>query len=249
MFALEQWHQRFEQQARWTGSVRRFLFQQANVTQADTILEVGCGSGAILQDLAQTTGARLAGIDLKLDYLKYARFQAPRANLVCGDGLSLPFKAGSFSHTCCHYFLLWVSDPLQSLAEMRRVTQPGGFILALAEPDYGGRIDYPETLVQIGRLQAQSLQRQGADPSIGRKLRGLFRRAGLRNVAVGVLGGQWSEPLAESEQSLEWQTLATDLAGEIAPDLLADLENADLESWRNGERILYVPTFYAIGQV
>ena len=249
MFALEQWHKRFEQQARWTESVRRFLFQQANLTQAKAILEVGCGSGAILHDLAQLTGARLAGIDLQLDYLKFAKFQAPSAILAVADGISLPFAADAFSHTCCHYFLLWASDPLRTLAEMRRVTQPGGFILALAEPDYGGRIDYPEALAQIGRLQEQSLRRQGADPYIGRKLMSLFHRAGLKNVAAGVLGGQWSEPLRADEQALEWQTLESDLAGLVTHVLLDELQKVDIEAWRKGERILYVPTFFALGQV
>ena len=64
-------------------------------------------------------------------------------------------------------------------------------MLACAEPDYGGRIDYPDELSEIGRLQMMSLARQGANPQVGRKLKAILREAGIREVEVGILGGQW----------------------------------------------------------
>ena len=245
----EKWHKRFIQQARWTESVRRFLFQQAGLAQAKAVLEVGCGSGAILEDLSRQSSAHLVGIDLKPDYLRYARSQNPIIEFSCADALHLPFASQLFSHTCCHFFLLWVNNPLQALIEMKRVTKQGGFILALAEPDYGGRIDYPNSLAQLGILQGQSLTRQQADPFMGRKIKGLFHQAGLRNVQAGVLGGQWSEPLPVEEWESGWETLESDLAGAVTQEGLAELKRLDSVAWHKGERILFVPTFYAIGQV
>ena len=106
----------------------------------------------------------------------------------------LPFAGGQFDSVYCHFTLLWVADPLRVLCEARRPLQTGGWVLALAEPDYGGRIDYPETLAETGRLQAESLRRQGADIQLGRRLRALFHQAGLRNIESGVVSGQWREP-------------------------------------------------------
>ena len=40
--------------------------------------------------------------------------------------------------------------------------------------------------------QQMYAQQQGADPRMGRKLAGLFHKAGLGSVETGVLGGQWS---------------------------------------------------------
>jgi len=75
---------------------------------------------------------------------------------------------------------------------MARITRPGGAVLALAEPDYGGRIDYPIKLAQMGKWQIESLRLQGADPLMGRKLATIFNSAGFDSVETGVLGGQWS---------------------------------------------------------
>jgi hypothetical protein len=132
---------------------------------------------------------------------------------------------------------------------MRRVTRPGGAVLALAEPDYGGRIDYPRELAELGRWQAESLQRQGVDPEIGRKLAGVFVRAGLRQVESGVMGGEWAYPAAAGETSLEWSVLESDLAGQIAPQDLQKLRQSEAAATQNGERVLFVPTFYAWGRV
>jgi SAM-dependent methyltransferase len=173
----------------------------------------------------------------------------PRGAFVAGDALSLPFRAHSFDLAYCHFLLLWVDDPIRSLAEMARVTDQGGLVLALAEPDYGARIDHPEPLAELGRLQREALAAQGTDPTIGRRLGELFSRAGLAVLETGLLGGKWSgAPPTESWQS-EWQVLESDLQGRIDPSRLAELQRLDTAAWQRGERVLFVPTFYAVGQV
>ena len=77
---------------------------------------------------------------------------------------------------------------------MRRVVQPGGWVAALAEPDYGGRIDYPDALAALGWKQAAAVHAQGADIYAGRKLAGWLGQAGLKDIQVGLLGGQWGAP-------------------------------------------------------
>ena len=88
--------------------------------------------------------------------------------------LTFLFKA-SFDICLCHFLLLWIANPLAALKEMRRIVKPGGWVLALAEPDYGSRIDFPPELEALGQAQSKALQSQCADVSVGRKLRGLFK--------------------------------------------------------------------------
>jgi SAM-dependent methyltransferase len=241
------WHARYLQQARWTAQLRSYLFNKAGLRPGQRVLELGCGSGAVLVDFPQQTA--LHGLDLDFQALTQAARNAPGACLTCGDGAHLPYADAAFEHVFGHFVLLWVRDPERVVAELRRVTRPGGAVLALAEPDYGGRIDYPAELSVLGRWQMESLQKQGADPTMGRKLNGILTRAGLRQVVSGVIGGEWQGRLPDGDLELEWQVLAADLAGQVPPEDIQKLKTLDQQARQRAERVLYVPTFYAWGLV
>ncbi len=243
------WQARFTQQSYWTAAVRRYLYGRLKLDQAARVLEVGCGPGVILNDLRQSTSATVHGLDIRFDFLRLAQSALPACPLVCGDTLSLPYADASFDISICHYLLLWLADPVQALAEMRRVTRPGGFVVALAEPDYTARIDHPDELAVLGEMQAESLAAQGADPGIGQRLLALFQQAGLEEVQAGLLGGEWGRPMDPEFLKSEWSLLEQDLKGRITREEFFRLRQVDLSAWQQGIRILYVPTFYAWGRV
>lgn len=239
------WHARYTQQASWTRLLREHLLHRAGLGQATRILEVGCGTGAILAELPATT--QIVGLDIDREALRLARRHAPAAALSRADAHGLPFASGVFGIVFCHYLLLWLDEPLTALREMTRLCKPGGWVLALAEPDYGGRIDYPAELAVLGRWQADALRGQGAEPEMGRRLAGLFQQAGLKDVETGVMAGAWTAS-ALAETGLEWEVLAADLAGNIPGADLQKMKEIDLQARQQGERVLFVPTFYALGR-
>jgi SAM-dependent methyltransferase len=247
--SIAEWDARFQQQAEWTRELRRNLYSQAGIANARSILEVGCGTGVITSGLRHYSSGIIVGLDLDLNRLGFARRRDPQTAYVGGDALSLPFPDQSFQITLCHFLLLWVPDARRAVHEMRRVTRPGGLVMALAEPDYAGRIDHPPVLADLGNLQAQSLARQGANPNQGRALGTLFVDAGLQSVQTGVLGGQWNVPASPETWEAEWRVLETDLQGLVARETLNRLRRIDQAAWQHGERILFVPTFYAVGKV
>lgn len=250
MLTPQAWHRRFIQQARWTEEIRRYVVKEAGLGKAHFILETGCGTGAVLGSMQHLMpAARFFGIDLRLDYLQEAQQFAPQSHLAAADGAVLPFPDDSFEAVICHYFLLWVKSPEAILSEMRRVTRPGGMVVALAEPDYGGRIDYPAALADLGRMQGQALQIQGADPQMGRKLGALFHQVGLTEIHIGVMGGQWNEAPGFEAWESEWAVLQADLGHTLPPEKLNWLRSLDAAAWQKGERVLFVPTFYAWGRV
>lgn len=249
MLTTGQWDQRYQRQAEWTERIRAYLFSKFSIPRDSLILEVGCGTGAVLSTQRAPVGRKLFGLDIRPDLLGLAGSHCPNVPLTCADALWLPYPDSSFDLTFCHFFLLWVSDPARALTEMKRVTRHGGVVAALAEPDYGARIDYPDPLAALGRLQGISLAKQGADITTGRKLAGLLHGAGLQQVQTGLLGGEWGYPPDAGTFESEWEVLENDLDGSMDPEEMTAMRQLDAASWEKGERILFVPTFYSFGFV
>lgn len=241
------WHTRFLQQARWTRDLRQYLFAKAGLTNAQRVLEVGCGTGAILADL--TFSSPLHGLDFDRARLAEARVHAPRALLVCADAHALPYPDLIFDITFCHFLLLWVRDPLTCLREMARVTRPGGFVLALAEPDYTSRVDEPAALIPLGRWQTEALRRQGADPSLGARLADLCARAGIEVIETGSVQRSAPEALSSGEREIEWAVLESDLAGFVPGEEIQKMKKVDEQAWAHGERVLHISTYFVMGRV
>ena len=91
------------------------------------VLECGCGTGLILERIAKFA-RRASGIDLSPGML--ARAMERGLDVSEGSVTSLPFDDGSFDVTCSFKVLAHVHDVGRALAEMARVTRPGGVMLA-----------------------------------------------------------------------------------------------------------------------
>ncbi len=245
---LADWHARFQQQAGWTAEIRRHLFMQAGLTPGSRILEVGCGTGAVMGVISEEFDFNLTGVDIDRPSLYFSQVDNPDYQLSQADGHRLPFADASFNAVYCHYLLLWVANPLLMLAEMKRVTRPGGAVIALAEPDYAGRIDYPPPLDELGHLQTQSLARQGAIIDMGARLTDLFQRTGLTNIYTNTLENEEGQE-TDLGESLEWKVLRSDLQDTLSEAELAQFELYEWDARANGERVMIVPTWYAIGWV
>lgn len=240
------WHSRYTQQAIWTRDLRAYLFEKAGLANTSCVLEVGCGTGAILRQLI--TSATLHGLDLNPAALAECRIHVPSAALVNGDAMSLPYSDEAFEIVYCHFLLLWVHDPVQALVEMKRVARQGGHVIAFAEPDYLHRIDRPDELIQLGQWQTESLRRQGADPGFGARLAESFFQAGIPIRETGTIQGVTKGPSREAWEN-EWAVIASDLAGMVTEEEIQKRKLKDGQAWERGERVLHVPTYFAWGQV
>lgn len=240
------WHRRYLQQAGWTRDLRAYLFKQAGLNEASRVLEVGCGTGAVLAEVPDQPS--LHGLDIDPEALAQCRVYASSASLVQGDALQLPYANKTFDLVYCHFLLLWVHDPLQALLEMKRVAKIGAHILAFAEPDYTARVDQPPELIPSGQWQAESLRRQGADPGLGARLGDLFFKAGIELFETGPIQSVGSRPSPE-DWEIEWAVLESDLAGLIPGEELHKMKILDGQARARGERELHVPTYFARGGV
>ncbi len=235
------WRSRYLRQAAWTRNLRAYIFDQAGCARAKRILDVGCGYGAILSELPKP--AARYGLDLDAAALAECRIHASGVSLIRADGHHLPYADKSFDIAYCHYFLLWVKDPLQVVREMARVSH---HVIAFAEPDYSQRVDEPTELKSLGAMQTESLRRQGANPFLGGALAEIFYQAGIKIIETGQIQNPDLAHSIEDWES-EWETIQFDLQGIASDEEIQKMKMLDEQARKNGKRILHIPTFFAWG--
>lgn len=243
----EEWDRQFSRQAGWTRAARTHLYRRANLLRAGWVLDVGSGTGVVTEEMAARTQGQVVGVDLDPAMVDYARGRGGRTEYRVGDAHDLPFDDAQFDVTTCHFVLMWCRKPEDAAREMVRVTRPGGAVLVCAEPDYGGRIDHPD--LPLGRWQIEALRREGADPCLGRKLRGLFAMPSVRGVDVGLIPGLWDPVTLRAEFDAEWSLWERSLADLVPPGELARVRAVDWEAIESGERLVFMPVFYALVRV
>jgi len=124
---------------RWSGRLAPRLVQFAGVVDGDDVLDVGTGTGSLAASVAAAApSSRVVGIDRSEPYVAVARARhpSPRLRFEVGDAQQLPFEDASVDRTLSLLILNFVPHPQTALAEMIRVTRPGGTIAA-AVWDYG----------------------------------------------------------------------------------------------------------------
>ena len=152
------------------------VLERARITAGQTVLDVGCGSGAFLHAAADR-GAVACGLDASEPLLAIARERVPGADLAVGDLPHLPYTDDAFDAVTglCSFF--FADDMVEALREAGRVAKPGApvviqvwgrperFDLGLMKavlarfrpPPPPGRLD-PSTLWQPGVLEDLAAQ-------------------------------------------------------------------------------------------
>ena len=243
---------KLELQAIETAEERMPLYLEVGIKDADLILDVGCGSGMVTRDIAHLTKGKVIAIDDSDDMLKVAKdVLKPYMNteLRVGNAEKIPYEDNTFDIVTCNLLLMWAKNPQKVVNEMTRVTKPGGTILATLEPDYGGKLHYPENPKVDPIFAGEAIKRKGGDPHIGRKLRLLFVRAGLKT-KVGIGNNRiWS-----CEEDRDYYFHARDFYVKALKD--AGLSQNDIDKWEydylksldEGVQLNFFPQFYAIGK-
>jgi SAM-dependent methyltransferase len=99
----------------------------AGLAGTEVVADIGCGNGLYLAELARRGHAgHLIGADMSPGMLRAARQRIPRARLLLADAAALPLRDASADLTLAMHMLYHVPEPELALAELRRVTRPGG---------------------------------------------------------------------------------------------------------------------------
>ena len=125
------------------GRYSRLLSRQfadfAGVHGAKRVLDVGCGTGALTGELVARLGpAAVAAVDPSASFVAAVRERPPGVDVAQAPAERLPFADDRFDMALAQLVVHFMSDPVAGLAEMVRVTRPGGVVAACVW-DHGGR--------------------------------------------------------------------------------------------------------------
>jgi demethylmenaquinone methyltransferase/2-methoxy-6-polyprenyl-1,4-benzoquinol methylase len=104
---------------------RRATVRALGLRDGELVLDLAAGTGTS-SAAVEATGARVVGCDFSLGMLRAGRRRNPRLRLVAGDALALPFAGAAFDAVTMSFGLRNVADVDAVLAELLRVTRPGG---------------------------------------------------------------------------------------------------------------------------
>jgi len=105
----------------------------ARVGPGDRALDVATGTGDLAVELSArvTPGGEVVGLDFSESMLELARSKAPSIRFEAGNALELPYADDEFAAAAVGFGARNFSDLTRGLAEMVRVTRPGGRVVVL----------------------------------------------------------------------------------------------------------------------
>jgi SAM-dependent methyltransferase len=178
-FAVPAAYDRFV--GRYSYGLCTALAEAAGITPQSSVLDVGAGTGAGTQRLAELVGPeRVAAVDPSEPFVEALRERLPGADVHLAAAESLPFADGAFDAVLALLVVNFMTDPDAGVGEMRRVARPGGVVAACVW-DYPGEM----TFLRAFWDAAESLDPEG--------VRDVDERTRMRFGERGELGELWRQ--------------------------------------------------------
>ena len=248
--------------ARWPAvqRLRAWERERLGLRPGLRVLDVGCGPGDVLVELAADIGdtGRAAGLDASEQMLAAAADRAAGAGvaveLQVGDAAALPFADADFDIVRWERTLQWVEDPSAAVAELVRVTAPGGRVTIIDTDWRTLLIDHPSPAL-LRRFLTALADLRGDAVNAGGRLVNLLRDArcgGIEVTAQTHLTLAW-DPDHESHPSgfMPFHLIAADLAekGRFPRDEAATFVREFEEAARSDRFFMSLTMFAASGIV
>ncbi|NOJ45994.1 class I SAM-dependent methyltransferase [Bradyrhizobium archetypum] len=124
---------------RWSEYLASQLLTCVNIAPGSRVLDVACGTGVLTRALAQA-GAHVVGVDASEGYLEGARLRRSHPNIAYehGDVRQMRFENAVFDAAVSTLALDVIPEIEEVVAEMKRVTRPGGVVASAVTQFLGG---------------------------------------------------------------------------------------------------------------
>ena len=209
-------------------------------------IDVGCGTGAFTQLLLDRCNpASIEALDPAEEQIAFARTTpaGKRINFQVGDAQSLPFGAGAFDAATMALVITFIPDPNKAVAELRRITKPGGTIATYMWDFFNMGFPRQRLSDAVERIGFAVHHPAGYANSRMETMAGYFRAAGLTDIATRVIEVDITYPDFDTYWDAQTE-LVNDVVRQIRKMSAADLERlksdlrANLPKDQNG-RIAY----------
>ncbi len=164
------------------------LLAEAGLRSGDRCLDLGCGGGNVVLDIARIVcpDGSVTGVDFDPQILELARQDAEDAgvgNVEYHVADARTFDGGPFDLIYARFLLSHLSEPGNVLARMRRLARPGGRIV-VEDTDMSGCYCHPHDAAnaRFVELYTEVVRRGGGDADLGRRLPAIALAAGLGDV-------------------------------------------------------------------
>ena len=197
------------------------LADLAGVRSGQSVIDVGCGPGALTAELVTRLGSdAVSAVDPSDPFIAAARARYPGVDVRRASAEQLPFPDKAFDAALAQLVVHFMPDPVAGLAEMARVTRPAGVVAACVW-DYGGGQSPLRVFWEAARELDSEVDDESALPGTREgHLAELFDAAGLRDVKQSPL----TSSLEHDSFEEWWQpfTLGVGPAGHYAAALDAE---------------------------
>ncbi len=123
----------------WSRRIAPAMADLAPVRPGDRVLDVGCGPGALTEELVHRLGPdAVAAVDPSEPFASAVRARLPGVDVRIATAEALPFEAGAFGASLAQLVVHFMADPARGIAEMVRVTAGGGTCAASVWDFAGG---------------------------------------------------------------------------------------------------------------
>ncbi|MFC9790685.1 class I SAM-dependent methyltransferase [Rhodococcus sp. NPDC127528] len=174
---------------RYTPALAVALADAADIASGSRVCDVGCGPGGLTRELVTRVGAaNVAAIDPAPQFVAACRERNPGADVREGVAERLPWADGEFDATLSSLVVGFMSDPDRGVREMARVTRPGGTVAAcMWDIATGGMTMLRLYWTAVREVDPDAAGESAMAGTADGDLAGLFRGAGLTDVAGGAL--------------------------------------------------------------
>ena len=240
---------------RWSRALAEPFLAALNLPPGARVLDAGCGTGALTAALlARDPTAQVIGVDLGAAYVAAARQALPLARFEQGDIAALPLPDASRDAALALLVLGFVPDARAAVAELRRVTRPGGVVATAMWDFFGGfpflRFFADTAAALLPQGAAWRARHWSAPVGTPGRLGALFAESGLREVRERDISirqefsdfADWWEPW------LSGQGIVGALVASLEPGDRAMLEEALGRAWgKEGPRSFVATARMAVG--